>query len=208
LFEISILPQREVNETDIYTEVKHEKTFYSSMLNTDHQNCSNNKAYSLGPGLNPPVGNCFATDRSKAVTPRVHIVLIVCGVCFETDHFINHDFSHSLLLGCVGRLRLLNVAFPDMRISLFYVNSKNSQMLKSEHNVDRKLNSDQCRVDGWVGVISPRPLVLKVLFVDMRTCVLASFRLVHPRTWFKPPVANCFATDRSKAVNPNVLDFV
>jgi hypothetical protein len=25
--------------------------------------------------------------------------------------------------------------------------------------------------------------------------------LVHLRTWFKPPVANCFATDRNKAVS-------
>jgi hypothetical protein len=36
--------------------------------------------------------------------------------------------------------------------------------------------------------------------------VVASVRLVHPRTWFKPPVANCFATDRSKAVTPVSFD--
>jgi hypothetical protein len=38
--------------------------------------------------------------------------------------------------------------------------------------------------------------------------VVASVRLVHPRTWFKPTVANCFATDRSKAVTPQVFSFV
>ncbi len=42
----------------------------------------------------------------------------------------------------------------------------------------------------------------------IREPVGASVRLVHPRTWFKPPVANCFATDRSKAVTPRVLFFV
>jgi hypothetical protein len=36
----------------------------------------------------------------------------------------------------------------------------------------------------------------------------ASVRLVHARTWFKPAIANCFATDRSKAVTPRVLTFV
>jgi hypothetical protein len=36
----------------------------------------------------------------------------------------------------------------------------------------------------------------------------ASLRLVHTRTWLKPPVTNCFATDRSKAVTPMVLCFV
>jgi hypothetical protein len=36
----------------------------------------------------------------------------------------------------------------------------------------------------------------------------ASVRLVHPRTLFKPQVANCFATDRSKAVTSRVLIFV
>ncbi len=41
-----------------------------------------------------------------------------------------------------------------------------------------------------------------------REPVGASVRLVHPRTWFKPPVANCFATDRSKAVTSRVLFFV
>ncbi len=42
----------------------------------------------------------------------------------------------------------------------------------------------------------------------IREPVGASVRLVHPRTWLKPPVANCFATDRSKAVTPRVLFFV
>ena len=42
----------------------------------------------------------------------------------------------------------------------------------------------------------------------IREPVGASVRLVHPRTWFKPPVANCFATDRSKAVTPQVLIFI
>jgi hypothetical protein len=32
--------------------------------------------------------------------------------------------------------------------------------------------------------------------------------LVHPTSWITPPVANCFATDRSKAVTPMVLVFV
>jgi hypothetical protein len=36
----------------------------------------------------------------------------------------------------------------------------------------------------------------------------ASVRLVHPRTSFKPPMANCFATDRSKVVTPRVVIFV
>jgi hypothetical protein len=33
----------------------------------------------------------------------------------------------------------------------------------------------------------------------------ASVRLVHPRTWFKPTVAICFPSDRSKAVTPQLL---
>ncbi len=53
-------------------------------------------------------------------------------------------------------------------------------------------------------------------YFTMTTCtcliiwepVGTSVRLVHPRTWFKPPMANCFATDRSKAVTPKVLFFV
>jgi hypothetical protein len=36
----------------------------------------------------------------------------------------------------------------------------------------------------------------------------ASVRLEHHRTWFQPLVANCFATDRSKAVTPRVIFFV
>jgi hypothetical protein len=41
------------------------------------------------------------------------------------------------------------------------------------------------------------------LFVHMRIS-WACMRLVLPRTWYKSPVANCFATDRSKAVTPMV----
>jgi hypothetical protein len=43
------------------------------------------------------------------------------------------------------------------------------------------------------------------------TCLLicepfgASVRLVQSRTWFKPSMANCFATDGSKVVTPRVL---
>jgi hypothetical protein len=32
------------------------------------------------------VANCFATDRSKAVTPQV-LTFFVCGVYFETDYY-------------------------------------------------------------------------------------------------------------------------
>jgi hypothetical protein len=50
-------------------------------------------------------------------------LLIVCGVCFENDHFIKYALfiSLSLLLGCVGRMCLLSVEIPDMHISLFYM---------------------------------------------------------------------------------------
>jgi hypothetical protein len=64
--------------------------------------------------------HCFATDRSKAVTPRVLILVNCFGVCFEIGHFINHALSYSLLLGCVGRLCLLNVEIPDMDISFVF----------------------------------------------------------------------------------------
>jgi hypothetical protein len=36
----------------------------------------------------------------------------------------------------------------------------------------------------------------------------ASVRLVHPRTWFKPPVAHCFISNRYRAVTPRVLIYV
>jgi hypothetical protein len=42
----------------------------------------------------------------------------------------------------------------------------------------------------------------------IRESVGASARLVHPRTWFKPPVEDCFAIDRSNAVTLWVLTFV
>jgi hypothetical protein len=45
--------------------------------------------------------------------------LIVCDVYFETDY--NHAVFSSLLFGCVGRLCLLDVAIPDMHISLFHL---------------------------------------------------------------------------------------
>jgi hypothetical protein len=60
-----------------------------------------------------------------------------------------------------------------------------------------------CSANVLVGVISPRQLVLLLIWKP----VDGSVRLVHPRTWFKPPVSNCFATDRSKAVTPRVLTF-
>jgi hypothetical protein len=37
---------------------------------------------------------------------------------------------------------------------------------------------------------------------------MASVRLVHNRTWIKPPMARCFATDRSTLVTIRVLTFV
>ncbi len=78
-------------------------------------------------------------------------MLIVCGVCFEIVHFINHALSSSLLLGCVGRLCFLSVAIPDMRILLFC----EFEQFASPWNIKQ-----HCRAEVWVGVISPRPLVL------------------------------------------------
>ncbi len=59
-----------------------------------------------------------------------------------------------------------------------------------------------CRMDGD---ISPRQLVLVCFIWEP---IAASVRFVRPRTWFKPPVENCFATDRSKAVTPMVIVFI
>jgi hypothetical protein len=42
------------------------------------------------------VANCFTTDSSKALTPRVLIFFVnglPCGVCFEIGHFRNHALS-------------------------------------------------------------------------------------------------------------------
>jgi hypothetical protein len=75
----------------------------------------------------PPVANCFDTDYSKVVTPRV-LFFVICDVYFEIDlikiyfkggHFINHALLYPLFLGCVVRLCLLNVAIPDVHMSLF-----------------------------------------------------------------------------------------
>jgi hypothetical protein len=66
-----------------------------------------------------PSGKLFATDHSKAATPRV-LIFVNCGICFEIGHFINQVLSSYLLTGCVGRLCPLNVAIPDMHISLLY----------------------------------------------------------------------------------------
>ena len=68
----------------------------------------------------PPVANCFASDRSKAVTPRV-LTFVNCLWCLFWNWLLyNHAVFSSLLFGCVGRLCLLDVAIPDMHISLFY----------------------------------------------------------------------------------------
>jgi hypothetical protein len=64
----------------------------------------------------PPAANCFATDRSKAVTYRV-LNFVNCLWClFWNWSVYNHVLFPSLLFGCVGRLCLLDVAIPDMRV--------------------------------------------------------------------------------------------
>ena len=67
----------------------------------------------------PPVAICFATDRSKAVTPRVLTFVNCLWRLFWNWLLYNHAVFSSLLFGCVGRLCLLDVAIPDMHISLF-----------------------------------------------------------------------------------------
>ena len=69
----------------------------------------------------PPVANCFATDRSNAVTPRVLTFVNCLWRLFWNWLLYNHAVFSSLLFGCVGRLCLLDVAIPDMHISLFYI---------------------------------------------------------------------------------------
>jgi hypothetical protein len=64
----------------------------------------------------PPVANCFAIDRSKAVTPKV-IICVVCGLFFEFDIPITHALFPTLLFDFVERLCFLSVAIPDMHIS-------------------------------------------------------------------------------------------
>jgi hypothetical protein len=77
----------------------------------------------LEPGLNPhwQIVLPLTVPCSKAVTPLV-LIFIACGVYFEIDHFITHAFFSSQRFGCVGRLCLLDVAIPDMHISLFDFN--------------------------------------------------------------------------------------
>ena len=78
----------------------------------------------------PPVAICFATDRSKAVTPRVLTFVNCLWRHFETDY--NHAVFSSLLFGCVGRLCLLDVAIPDMHISLFCILG---HMIRKTHTI-------------------------------------------------------------------------
>jgi hypothetical protein len=55
-----------------------------------------------------------------------------------------------------------------------------------------------------------RSLTLKLEIPQLQLVSIlegASVRLVHPRTWFRPRVAICFATDRSKPVTPGFLLF-
>jgi hypothetical protein len=70
------------------------------------------------------VANCFAIDRSKAVTPRVLtfvlflasiLKLIIIKLCL----LLNYALFSYLLFGCVGRLCLLDVAILDMHILPF-----------------------------------------------------------------------------------------
>jgi hypothetical protein len=63
--------------------------------------------------------HCFATDRSKAVTPRI----LTFVVCFETYNCITMLSSPFYFLTLVGRLCLLDVAVPDMHILLFHTTS-------------------------------------------------------------------------------------
>jgi hypothetical protein len=84
----------------------------------------------------PPVAICFATDRSKAVTPRVLTFVNCLWRLFWNWLLYNHAVFSSLFFGCVGRLCLLDVAIPDMHISLFYVgcelrNISRTSILKS-----------------------------------------------------------------------------
>jgi hypothetical protein len=51
-------------------------------------------------------------------------------------------------------------------------------------------------------------LYVCVILSAKLSCWWASVRMVHPRIWFKPPVAISFSTDRSKAVTTRVLTFV
>ncbi len=67
----------------------------------------------------PPVANCFATDRSKAVTQGFSFSLIVCGVLLKLIFLYTHALFPSLPFRCVERLCFLSVAIPDMHISLF-----------------------------------------------------------------------------------------
>ncbi len=62
----------------------------------------------------PPVANCFATDRSKTVTPRFLIFVNCLWRLFENDYYM---LSSLYFLAVWGRLCLLNVAIPDMHIS-------------------------------------------------------------------------------------------
>jgi hypothetical protein len=57
------------------------------------------------------------------------------------------------------------------------------------------------RVIGWVGVNSPRKLVLVCFYENM--CEVDS-----PRAWLIFQVVNSFAADRSKVVNPLISFFV
>jgi hypothetical protein len=65
-----------------------------------------------------------------------------------------------------------------------------------------------CNIVEWTGVLEFYHQDNLYLFVHMRNYWGNCVRLVHPRSWLKNPVANCFATDRSKAIHPMVLFIV
>jgi hypothetical protein len=84
----------------------------------------------LEPGLRPHVTNCFATDRSKTVAPRV-LTFVNCLWClFWNWLFYNHALFSSLRFGCLGGGCLLDVTIPNTHVSLFFTIFKYSKIIQ------------------------------------------------------------------------------
>jgi hypothetical protein len=66
------------------------------------------------------VANCFATDRSMAVTPRV-LFFVNCLWCliWNLYYYKRMLYFPLFVLRCVGRLCFLSVAIPDTHFSFF-----------------------------------------------------------------------------------------
>jgi hypothetical protein len=67
----------------------------------------------------PPVANCFATDRFKAVAQKI-LFFAVCCILFEIGILINLCSLFLSTFWLRWEAVFLSVAIPDMYISLFY----------------------------------------------------------------------------------------